>query len=314
MENKPKPMKRGRKPKIKKPEEEVKIPKKRGRKPKNIIKNIDESSIFKFNQIKNMDNQSNNLIIHLKISSNFISKNNNLIEPFNNEFSNINKSEDFKINSFKKKEILDDNINLDNADKKSDKFMKKYNNISISTNLYDTFQSFLPYNNNWPIQSNIYCMWCSHPFDNIPCGIPTKIINEKFYLKGCYCSFNCAASHIFDKNNYTKWDEYSLLNLLAKKILNIQENIKLAPPRESLKIFGGILDIQEFRDNSNNINIDYKLNIPPMIAIIPKIEEKIINNENYIPFKNSIMDKIENINYNESNYNKMNNFMNIKIK
>ena len=31
-------------------------------------------------------------------------------------------------------------------------------------------------------QTDLHCM-CVHKFDNIPCGIPTKYSNEKFYLK-----------------------------------------------------------------------------------------------------------------------------------
>ena len=298
--------KRGRKPKEKKIEEK-KIPKKRGRKPKNIIKNIDENLIFKFDNNINNEKISSNLVIHLKISSNYISKNNNLIQPYSTykDYSEItiDKNTKYKTDSSENKN-------------KSLNFLKKYNNVSITTNLHETFKSFLAYDDKWPIQSDIYCMWCVHPFDNIPCGIPIKIVNDKFHLKSCFCSFNCAASYIFDKNDYTKWDEYSLLNLLAKKILKVKENIKLAPPRETLKIFGGILDIDEYREKANSITIDYKLNIPPMIAIIAKIEEKIVNNDNYIPFKNTLADKIENINYDDLsvNDNKMNQFMDIKIR
>jgi hypothetical protein len=300
------PKKRGRKPKEKKVDE-IKIPKKRGRKPKNITKNVDENSIFKFDNITDKEKVSSNLIIHLKISSNYISKNNNLIQPYatHKNYSEINTDKNIKY----KPDISENN-------NKSLNFLKKYNNVSITTNLHETFKSFLAYDNNWPIQSDIYCMWCVHPFDNIPCGIPIKIVNNKFHLKSCFCSFNCAASYIFDKNDYTKWDEYSLLNLLAKKVLKVKENIKLAPPRETLKIFGGILDIDEYREKANNITVDYKLNIPPMIAIIAKIEEKIVNNDNYVPFKNTLADKIENITYDDLsvNDNKMNQFMDIKIR
>ena len=307
--------KRGRKPKNKIIEEK-KIPKKRGRKPKNIIKDIDKNSIFK---IDNMDDNlfdSKNLIIHLKITSNHIQDKNN-IEPYDicKNYSKITTIKSNNVNNFNNIQKFNNECNKE-IDIKSDNFLKKYNNVHISTKLYNTFQSFLANDNKWPIQSDIYCMWCVHQFDNIPCGIPIKYVNNKFHLKGCFCSFNCAAAYIFDKNDYNKWEQYSLLNLLCKKILNIKDNIKLSPPRETLKIFGGILNINEYRNKLNNINIDYKLNIPPMIAVIPKIEEKITNDCNYVPFRNSLTDKIENINTDNFsiNENKMNQFMDIKIK
>ena len=154
------------------------------------------------------------------------------------------------------------------------------------------------------------CLWCVHMFENIPCGVPYKISrHNKFYLKGCFCSFNCAASYIFDKNEYNKWEQYSLLNLLYSKIYNKIIKIKLAPEREVLKIFGGILNIEEFRHNFNEVNIHYKLNLPPLIAIIPKVEETKINNyNNFVPINENLFN-----NATTNNLDNFDSFMDIKI-
>ena len=53
---------------------------------------------------------------------------------------------------------------------------------------------------------------------------------------------------------------------------NIYKNkIKLAPPRTSLKKFGGCLTIEQFRKNNSN-NSDFKIIMPPLKSIIPSIE------------------------------------------
>ena len=57
------------------------------------------------------------------------------------------------------------------------------------------------------------------------------------------------------------------------------EPIKLASPRLSLKKFGGRFSINEFRKNNSNYNKEFKLLLPPMISIIPAIEEININNK-----------------------------------
>ena len=44
-------------------------------------------------------------------------------------------------------------------------------------------------------------MWCCHKFDTVPISVPHKYQNDTFYVSGNYCSFNCAASHIFSKND-----------------------------------------------------------------------------------------------------------------
>ena len=310
--------KRGRKPKKKTVNEEIKIPKKRGRKPKNIVDNINakEHLIFKSDENEKENYLNKNLILHLKIFTTEVFQkesinktptpydvddNYSMVEnKSNNSLSIINDYEDNNYFQSKNK----------NQDVKSEKFLEKYNHCFLKKNVYNTFTSFVYSKDNvWPIQTNISCLWCVHKFDNIPCGIPIKLINKKFHLKGCFCSFNCAASYIFDKNEYDKWEQYSLLNLLYSKIYNKTIKIKLAPNREILKIFGGILDIEKFRENFNDINIHYKMNLPPLIAIIPKVEEtKVNNSNNFIPINENLLN-----NATTSNQEHFNSFMDIKI-
>ena len=54
--------------------------------------------------------------------------------------------------------------------------------------------------------------------------------------------------------------------------------IKLAPVRETLKVFGGFLSIEEFRTNFLTLR-SYDILYPPMISIVPKIEENIFENK-----------------------------------
>ena len=69
------------------------------------------------------------------------------------------------------------------------------------------------------------------------------------------------------------WEYYSLLNLLYKDLYDTK--IKLAPPRNSLDIFGGHMNIQEFRKYNNNYNKTIKTVMPPIYALIPQFRRKI---------------------------------------
>ena len=142
--------------------------------------------------------------------------------------------------------------------------------------------------NEWVKSTSIWCKWCSHPFSGPPVAIPKWYIDKTFFVSGCYCSYSCAASHLFsrgDINENDKWNYYNLLHLLRKRILNMNETyrIKLAPPRETLNVFGGHLSIDDFRDINKETHAHHKIyNIlePPMISIVPIIEETTNPNSN----------------------------------
>lgn len=128
---------------------------------------------------------------------------------------------------------------------------------------------------NWPEKTNINCWWCCHNFDNIPIGLPIKLYNNFYYLKGCFCSFNCSLAYLNDNKYKYKYDyiHSNLKSLRAKltdKILN--DELLPAPPRECLSIFGGELSIDNFRTfNKNNDRIFLRVNYP-MKIITEQIE------------------------------------------
>ena len=125
----------------------------------------------------------------------------------------------------------------------------------------------------WPTTTSISCYWCCHQFNNAPYGIPVKFYNGHFHVYGCFCSLECAMAYNFDSNEGVdeKWERHNLLNLLARS-LEINERIKPAPSKLALKMFGGYMDIEEFRafcKSSKTVNI----NFPPMMALTQQVEE-----------------------------------------
>ncbi len=128
----------------------------------------------------------------------------------------------------------------------------------------------------WPDQTNIHCWWCCHQFEGPPCTLPEYIRRNKFYVSGCFCNFNCAAAYNFNKNDNNVWERYTLLNLMYKKLFNLPfAKIAMAPPREVLKMFGGYMEIEEFRNHCLKQEKTFQLIKPPLVSIIPKIEEQL---------------------------------------
>jgi len=154
-----------------------------------------------------------------------------------------------------------------------------------------TMKQFKYYNNlkKWPKNTSIWCFWDNHSFNSVPCAIPTKYLDGVYHLDGCFCSPECAAAYIFygdETEEYIKYERYSLLNLLYKNALRNNElKIKLASQRRVLNIYGGNLDINEFRALNSNYKKTYNIIMPPFISIIPQQEEQQLNNK-YLIRKN----------------------------
>lgn len=150
-------------------------------------------------------------------------------------------------------------------------------------------------NNEWPQTTSICCYWCCNRFDTPPFGIPVKYTGMVFHVFGCFCSLECAMAHnLASKESIDEiWERNNLINLLSRKIGH-KNVVKPAPNRLALKMFGGHLDIDEYRaycDTSKIINI----NFPPMMTMTQQIEEinesDINNDYKYIPIDTDRINK-----------------------
>lgn len=263
--------KRGRKKKIKTPEEierEKNKPKqRRGRKPKSLITNItSKNSQLLFDSNKN-DNSNETIILNLKVDNDSIEEN------IKDKKSPIG----YDVNETMFSSI--DNKNNSISDE---------NNI-ITENIIN--------NDDWNLNMNKTCHWCCHSFNNNPFGIPIKYKHEKFYVYGCFCSLECASAYNFseERNIQDIWECYNLINLFSQKI-NYKNIVKLAPDRLSLKMFGGKMTIDEFRDFTGSNKITNILEYP-MIPISQQIEEinydNSYNKNDYIPIDQDRVKKLE---------------------
>ena len=129
--------------------------------------------------------------------------------------------------------------------------------------------------NYWPESCNCCCWWCCHTFEGSPCTLPTKYdpIRKRFLFVGLFCSWNCVKAYNFDKSDNRMAIRTSLITLLIQQLHGVTESIciKPAPPRQTLKMFGGYLDINQFRTPRE---IDsYQINILKFNYVYPEISE-----------------------------------------
>ena len=299
-----KPKKRGRKPK-KIVELEKKI---QSMALKNQITKTPKYGITPFSISNTIQTENNNLILHLPISTQLLNStmNQNVFddgttnyscknepqayEDMNKDYLLIDKNiieNEEQHNSNIKSQVQETIVSNNNNNFKNN--IKKYEEIrkneiesyKIDNSLHYTMIHFSEANKDkkLPEHTNVACYWCTENFSCRPVGLPIRYENDIFYVDGCFCSPECAAAYNFDNLNSSDiWERYGLLNLLYIKIIgNKQITIKLAPPRRTLKKFGGFLTIEEFRKMNDNYYKQFNVVYPPMISVIPNIEKIDIN-------------------------------------
>lgn len=123
-------------------------------------------------------------------------------------------------------------------------------------------------------KTNVACWWCSYNFDTLPCFLPDRYTNDKFYVFGCFCSYSCAMKYNTNLGDYRVATRQAILKDLCSIIYGNSYVMIEAPEKEVLEKFGGPVTIEEFRNHSLLCKKEFKIKIPPMIPLVSNIEEK----------------------------------------
>jgi hypothetical protein len=285
------PAKRGRKKKeVVETDQEPKIKKKRGRK---AALKFFSSSIRKKIPISFNTNSSSNVILHLDVNENMDIDEDNQIEAYE-----INENPDSTLTPLFG--VEPEPVN------KSHEGESKMGYIQLFEKIDDSQK--------WPQRTDLYCWWCCHQFDTVPIGLPIDYRSvvlrgnqTVFKVKGNFCSTACVLSW-YNNSKYIKDAKiFTLIKFMNKKLTGgNSSNLIPAPPRETLRIFGGDLTINEFREKSNNGTL-YKMINYPMIVIKEFIEEIDLTNLKIQNEKQEVTDNNNNNNSNNNNNNNNNN-------
>ena len=220
------------------------IKKKRGRKPKNYY-NVISKPLDIINENINTDEEK--IIFHLPIT----------LDEINNVYDNDTLF------------INDDNIhnisNSNNSDSNS--------NTTINQNKFiiNNMNKIITYTVNFT--KNTKCWWCRNTFLTPCIQLPEDYYNDTFYCIGNFCSFNCMKSYNLDLNDSLIYKRESLINLLYYLTYSEYKNIVSAPHWLTLEEYGGLLTIDEYRENIILNTKDYLILHPPLISRQMQIEE-----------------------------------------
>ena len=100
-----------------------------------------------------------------------------------------------------------------------------------------------------------HCWWCCHPFEWEPLHWPYKYLpkTKEYYSAGYFCSWECVKAYAIDKNklNTCEFITNMRLTLEGPPVKSTQT----APRKEVLQMFGGPVNIEEFRKEPQRFTV-----------------------------------------------------------
>jgi len=119
------------------------------------------------------------------------------------------------------------------------------------------------------------CFWCCHTFEWTQIVLPTSYDAYKnvYTCEGNFCSPECALSYNYSNNKITQstcWNRHVLLQRMYSFLYN-DSCLSFAPPRQLLRLFGGPLDIDQYRDYVSGSNEIVLSDLPPIRVQFPNM-------------------------------------------
>jgi hypothetical protein len=123
--------------------------------------------------------------------------------------------------------------------------------------------------------SQTACFWCCHGFNWTACLLPKSYDAYKniYTVEGHFCSPECALAYNYSDNRTSdsaKWTQHSLLGTLYSDLYK-ERTLSPAPPRTLLRMFGGPLNIAQFREYIAGENYVVQSELPPIRLVFPSM-------------------------------------------
>lgn len=123
------------------------------------------------------------------------------------------------------------------------------------------------------------CRYDHHDYTGIPVPLPETYSNNIFHCNYKFCSIECAHTFNIKLLNDNKTEERKRLFIKMIKDMygkGLEDKIELheAPPLEVLIVYGGIMEIEEFRSKFTSLNYEYIVYNPIIKPVAQCIEER----------------------------------------
>jgi hypothetical protein len=144
---------------------------------------------------------------------------------------------------------------------------------------------------------HVSCFWCCHEFNTPRCVLPISYDTYKniFIVEGHFCSPECALAYNYGNpliSNSVCWNRHSLLNLLYNQMYT-DKTLSPAPPRTLLRMFGGPLNIVQYREYTRTLNNIILATMPPIEHVSPamNVHGSLNDIKKYVSLDPSVLEK-----------------------
>lgn len=141
------------------------------------------------------------------------------------------------------------------------------------------------------------CFWCCHKFAWTPVHLPISYDAYKniYTCEGNFCCPECALSYIYADpkiSDSTKWNRHSLLRYLYAELYT-ERTLSPAPPRSLLRMFGGPLDIEQYREYTVNDNNIVLSELHPIRLLFPSmnVQAPLRDIKKYVSLSTDVVEK-----------------------
>jgi hypothetical protein len=145
--------------------------------------------------------------------------------------------------------------------------------------------------------SQTSCFWCCHKFAWTPVYLPISYDAYKniYTCEGHFCCPECALSYTYADpklSDSAKWNRHSLLRYLYADLYT-ERTLSPAPPRTLLRMFGGPLDIEQYREYTVNENNIVLSEMHPIRLLFPSmnVQAPLRDIKKYVSLSNDVVEK-----------------------
>ena len=117
------------------------------------------------------------------------------------------------------------------------------------------------------------CFHCCHSFSWSPSVLPIyyDTYDKHYVCEGNYCSPECALADLYNMPRIpdsSRWNRHALLEDLYQPLIGLT-SLTPAPPRTTLRLFGGPLDIAQYRESLTACDAQVRSELPPIRMHMP---------------------------------------------
>ncbi|NBR14662.1 MAG: hypothetical protein EBU01_08770 [Crocinitomicaceae bacterium] len=144
---------------------------------------------------------------------------------------------------------------------------------------------------------NTACFWCCHGFNWKPFVIPTHydFYTNLYNAEGHFCSPECALSYVYSEPRLTdsqRWYRHSLLKSVYHELYR-ERDLRPAPDKRILRMFGGNVDIKQYREFLHSSTKPVQIAMPPIRLYLPSVNTQSSSRDvkSYVTLTNDAIDK-----------------------